>query len=136
MPSDTFPGRYDQLEIISQFIEEAAADSGLSDLAVYAVQSAVDEACTNIIDHAYGGQNRGTISCTAQIEKKGLRIILKDTGKPFIPQNFNPKKMPTSLENVPVGGLGLHFIYNLMDEVHFESDPKTGNTLTMFKRKE
>ncbi|MFZ6026703.1 MAG: ATP-binding protein, partial [Chloroflexota bacterium] len=56
------------------------------------------------------------------------------------PQPFHPEIIPqpalnASLEDVKPRGLGLFFIYKMMDEVHFDIDPKGGNTLVMVKRK-
>jgi serine/threonine-protein kinase RsbW len=50
--SQTFPGRFDSLTVISEFVTRAAQAAGLDTRAVCAVQLAVDEACSNIIEHA------------------------------------------------------------------------------------
>ena len=55
MKSATFPGRFKSLAKISKFVIEAAKKAGLDDKAIYAVELAVDEAASNIIEHAYGG---------------------------------------------------------------------------------
>jgi len=57
--SRTFPGNYKSLERISEFIIQEAQNIEFSPSEVYAIQTAVDEACANIIDHAYGGENLG-----------------------------------------------------------------------------
>jgi len=136
MPTATFPGRFDQLERISQFVEQSAIEAGLNDRAIYAVQSAVDEACTNIIQHAYGGEGNGEIKCSCVIDEDSLTVILHDQGKSFNPEQIPEPNLNVELEDVKIGGLGLFFIHKLMDEVHFEFNPSTGNTLTMVKRKE
>lgn len=130
-----FPGRFDSLASISEFVTRAAEAAGLDARAVYAVQTAVDEACSNIIEHAYGGEGRGTIECTCRINDDGLTVILRDHGRPFDPTCVPEPDLHTSIEECTVGGLGLHFIRRLMDEVHFEYTPDSGNVLTMVKRK-
>ena len=72
----TFPGRFEGLAAISEFVTRAAMDAGLDARAIYAVQLAVDEACSNIIEHAYGGEGRGNIECTCRVNDMGLTIIL------------------------------------------------------------
>jgi serine/threonine-protein kinase RsbW len=136
MSTASFPGRFDQLERISLFVEQAAEEAGLDARAVYAVQSAVDEACSNIIEHAYGGEGLGEIQCTCLIDSSGLTVILHDQGKTFDPTHIPEPDLNAELENVKIGGLGLYFIRKLMDEVSFHFDPIHGNTLTMVKRKE
>lgn len=131
-----FPGRFDSLAKIARFVVYAAEAAGLSRDAIYAVEMAVDEACTNIIQHAYGGEGRGDIECTCRINHSGLTVTLRDYGRPFDPERVPEPDIHTSLEERKEGGLGLYLIRKLMDEVHFEFVPDSGNVLTMVKRKE
>lgn len=132
----TFPGQFDSLAVIGEFVTLAAEDAGLNERAAYAVQMAVDEACSNIIEHAYGGEGRGVIECTCRIDDDGLTIVLRDYGCFFDPTRVPDPNLQAGLEDRSNGGLGLYFMRRLMDEVHFESTPDSGNMLTMIKRKE
>jgi len=129
----SFPGRYESLAKISKFIRGAAQKAGLGDFAVYSVEMAVDEACSNIIEHAYQGEDRGEISCTCKVNTEGLTIVLKDTGKPFNPDAVTTPNLDASLEERESHGLGLVFIYKWMDRVEFKTMPGAGNQLTLFK---
>lgn len=84
----SFSGKYDSLAHIADFVREAAVEAGLENFQLYAVETAVDEACSNIIEHAYGGENKGLIDCTCITSNEGLTIILKDMGQPFNPMEF------------------------------------------------
>jgi serine/threonine-protein kinase RsbW len=130
-----FPGRFDSLAKIAEFVTHAAEAVGLDARAVYAVQLAVDEACSNIIEHAYGGENLGDIECTCELGDDHLVVTIRDHGRPFDPDAVPEPDLDASLKDREAGGLGLHFIRNLMDELEFESDPDAGNVLTMLKRK-
>jgi serine/threonine-protein kinase RsbW len=132
----TFPGRFDSLAAIGDFVARAAEAAGLHARAVYEVQMAVDEACCNTIEHAYGGEGRGTIECTCRVDEDGLTVILRDHGRPFDPSSVPEPDLRAGLEERTAGGLGLYFMRQLMDEVHFEFTPDSGNLLTMVKRKE
>ncbi|MCK4451122.1 MAG: ATP-binding protein [Anaerolineae bacterium] len=132
----TFPGRFDSLVAISEFVIGAAEAAGLGAHAVCAVQMAVDEGCSNIIEHAYGGEGHGTIECTCRIKDDGLTVTLRDHGRPFDPTSVPEPDLHATLEERRCGGLGLYFMRQLMDEVHFEFTPDSGNVLTMVKRKE
>lgn len=132
----TFPGKFDSLIEISEFVTQAAGDVGLSEESVYAVEMAVDEACTNIIEHAYGGEGRGDIECTCQINGNKLTVTLQDCGRPFDPSSVPEPDVNAPLQDRQEGGLGLYLMHRLMDEVHFEFTPDSGNVLTMVKRKE
>jgi serine/threonine-protein kinase RsbW len=132
----TFPARFDSLAAVSEFVTRAAEAAGLDARAVYAVQLAVDEACTNIIEHAYGGEGRGDIECTCMVNENGLTVILRDYGRPFDPTSVPEPDLHASIEDRKVRGLGLYFIRQLMDQVRFEFTADSGNVLTVVKRKE
>jgi len=136
MVTERFSGYYKNLDRIREFVLEAASYAGLDEQAAYEVQSAVDEACTNIIEHAYGGEGPGEIICTCIDTGDGLKIVLQDFGKPFNPSSVPDPQVNVPLEDVKVGGLGIFFIRKLMDEVKFEFTPKYWNILTLFKRKD
>jgi len=130
-----FPGRFDSLAAIGEFVTSAAEDAGFDACAAYAVQMAVDEACTNIIEYAYGGEGRGDIECTCRISDDRLTVILHDYGRSFDPASVPEPDLDACLEDRKVGGLGLYFMRRLMDKVHFEFTPDSGNVLTMVKCK-
>jgi serine/threonine-protein kinase RsbW len=110
-----------------------AEQAGLADFAIYSVEMAVDEACSNIIEHAYGGENRGEIVCTCTVDPIGITIVLQDKGKPFDPKLVKVPDLKASLEERESHGLGLHFIRQWMDRVEFEPGSSQGNRLTMVK---
>jgi serine/threonine-protein kinase RsbW len=132
----TFPARLDSLAAISEFVTRAAEAAGLDARAVYAVQLAVEEACANIIEHAYGGEGRGDIECTCRVNENGLTVILRDYGRPFNPTSVPEPDLYASLEDRKIRGLGLYFIRQLMDQVRFEFTADSVKVLTMVKRKE
>lgn len=132
----TFPGRFDSLAAICKFVTRAAEAAGLDAGAVYAVQLAVDEACSNIVEHAYGGAGQGDIECTCRADDGELTVILRDHGRPFDPAGVPKPDIHASLDERTGGGLGFYFMRQLMDDVHFESTPDAGNMLTMVKRRE
>lgn len=135
----TFPAQFTSLDEIREFVGNAAKDCGLDDNAIYAVQLAVDEACTNIIEHAYGGECQQKIQCNCLAAVDGLTITLRDCGRPFNPACVPEPDLTSALEDRQAGGLGFYFINRLMDDVHFAFDQVTGNhrcnVLTMVKRK-
>jgi serine/threonine-protein kinase RsbW len=134
MNTVTFPGRYDSLESISNFIEDAAKKAGLDQKATYAVQLAVDEACCNIIDHAYGGEGIGDIQCSVQAGNDGFTVILVDSGLPYSPEKVAQPKLNVPISKVKSRGVGLYLMRKMMDKVSYESSPNSTNILTMVKR--
>jgi serine/threonine-protein kinase RsbW len=130
-----FPGRYSSLSSIGEFVRSEAQLSGLDDTAVYQVEMAVDEACSNIIEHAYGAEDVGEIDCTCQRQPDGLSVILKDTGKPFRPDEVDWPNLHAGIEDRAGHGLGLFFIREWMDRVEFKQLPGGRNILSLFKNR-
>ena len=131
----TFPGRFDSLAAISEFVSCAAEAAEFDEHTVWKVQMAVDEACSNIIEHAYSG-TEGPIECTCHIGAEGLTVILRDHGRQFDPSQVPEPDLDAGLEERTGRGLGLCFMRRLMDEVTFEFTPESGNVVTMLKRRE
>jgi serine/threonine-protein kinase RsbW len=130
-----FPGEYNSLALIAEHIREIARDAGLDEYAIYAVETAVDEACTNIIEHGYGGEGIGEIGCTCSIGNDRLTIVLNDHGQPFNPQKARSPKLSSELKKRSGHGLGIYLMRKCMDEIHYDYSPKEGNTLTLVKYK-
>ncbi len=134
MRTAIFPAKFDQLDAIRGFAAQAARDAGMDDSQTYAVELAMDEACTNIIEHAYNGEEQGDIECTCDSNDACLTVVIKDHGKPFDPSTVAEPDLEGDIESRPLGGLGIYLIKSLMDEVHFEPLGESGNVLTLVKR--
>ncbi|MCE5334074.1 MAG: ATP-binding protein [Desulfobacteraceae bacterium] len=90
---------------------------------------AVDEACANVIRHAYGNVPSGRIIVTFDVSAENLEIRIRDFGQASDPATFKPR----DLADVRPGGLGLHFMRSAFDELRYESPPDGGTLLTMVK---
>jgi anti-anti-sigma factor len=127
-------GRYQNIPGITEFVNEAALDAGLSVDEAFHCQLSVDEACTNIIEHAYGEDDAGRIDVTCVIDPGMITVRIVDYGQPFDP-GVVPEPVDTNeLDQIEPGGIGLHLMRKLMDEVSFEFADEH-NTLTMVKHR-
>lgn len=116
------------------FVRAQCRLAGASDDETFACELATDEACTNIIEHAYQGRKDGEIRLACLWADEVFIVRLRDHGRPFDPTRVAAPPRVERLEDAEIGGLGLHFMRSLMDEIRFEFDPAGGNTLTMVKR--
>lgn len=134
--STIFPGRYELIGEICSFVLIGAGEAGFDPDATFQVNLACDEACTNIIEHAYSGEDNGEIYVSWEIGPDDFIVTLRDRGEPFdpamVPQPDIPFD-PDQMEQVQIGGLGLHLMRQVMDKVSFRFD-SNGNTVTMVKR--
>ncbi len=137
----TLLARFKYLDKVRSFAEEYASQCGLGSAETYQVQMAVDEAFTNIVEHAYGGECDETIECACEVTAEGLVITMRDCGVPFDPDQIPDPDLKASLQDRQIGGLGLFFIRQYMDDVEFlfdmdEEEKRACNILRMVKRKE
>ena len=124
----------DSLSEISDFVVSAARTAGLDDQAVWEVQLAVDEAATNVVLHAYGGQEEGPITVQVEVRNGEFVVCLHDRGKPFDPESVPLPDLESPIEERQTGGLGLYLMRKLMDRVEFHFDEDGHNLVTMSKR--
>ncbi len=92
---------------------------------------AIDEACQNIIRHAYQGECDNPITLRIEREGDALVVLLEDQAPAVSPDCMNPR----AFEDIRPGGLGCHFIKQVMDHVSIEPvSTGQGNRLRMTKR--
>ena len=120
---------------IGDFVSERARLSGMDEAQVFDVQMAVDEACSNTVQHGYEGRDDGQIRICCFAQGSDFVVRITDRGRPFDPSTVATPDTSSPLEDREIGGLGLFFIRELMDEVSFQSDPAAGNVLVMRKRR-
>lgn len=131
----TLAAELDSLTTFRAFIDEACQAAKLDEEARYDVKLAVDEACTNIIEHGYADLEPGSIILSVQYGVRQIVVRITDFGHPFEPSDPPTPDAEAALESGTLGGFGLYFIYRSMDVVTYESTP-AGNTLTMIKKLE
>lgn len=118
---------------IRRFVEETASALGVAPAVIPGVILAVDEAVTNIIVHGYQGQG-GAVEIEVSREGDALVIRLRDEAAPFDPTSVPPPDLTLPLEQRTPGGLGIHLIRQIMDEITHRVTPQGGNELTLVKR--
>jgi serine/threonine-protein kinase RsbW len=115
-------------------VAQLAQKVGLDKRTLYEIQLAVDEACANVADHAYRGEEPGDMEVSCCLENQLFTIRVRDWGRGFDPENVVVPDVDAPLEERTLGGLGLFIVRQVMDYVHFTVDPETGNELKMAKR--
>jgi serine/threonine-protein kinase RsbW len=104
-----------------EFIRERCVNvPGVNNEILYALQLAVDEACTNIITHGYEGLNPGSIILDLELDPAKVTISLTDFGHSFEPSNAPVPDIHAPLEERELGGYGLFLIRQSMDEMEYQ----------------
>jgi len=124
------PARVGSLKQVREAVRRAAQACGCGEACGRDIVIAVDEACQNVIRHAYGEQNQGDILVEVCRTGDRVEVSVVDFAPPVDPATIHPR----SLEELRPGGLGTHFIRECMDEVEFRAPPEgAGNHLWMAK---
>lgn len=124
------PAKVASLKLVRHMVREAAETCGCSDACGRDIVIAVDEACQNVIRHAYGEREHGDMVVDVRRERDRLAINVVD----FAPPVDTAAIRPRPLEELRPGGLGTHFIKECMDRIEFRDPPPgAGNRLWMTK---
>ncbi len=127
------PSQTDNLELIREFVARLAVKVGFNDEDVNKIELAIDEACTNVIKHAYTKTEKKTIDIAIKLVYNKFIVIVTDTGKGFDIKKIIAPDMKKYLAEMRVGGLGLYLMQSLMDEVDFDIKPGIRNQVKMVK---
>lgn len=116
---------------IAQFAIACCEEWRIDADSAFSIQLAIDEAAINIIEHAYD-DGEGVLSIRCWTEQHHFYVQIKDKGKRFNPADIPEPVLTGPLEEREIGGLGIYFMRELMDEVRFEFG-EDGNLLLMIK---
>jgi serine/threonine-protein kinase RsbW len=124
----------ENLSQIRDFISEKALEAGLPVSVVEKIMLAVDEACTNIIKHAYKSSPEGEIILNVNYDDEKFTITIIDYGKSFNPETIPLPDLQKYYREHKVGGLGIYLMKSLMDDVKYTSIPGKYNQVLLSKR--
>ncbi len=125
--------RTENLSSIRDFVSSAASEVNISKDVIENIILAVDEACTNIIKHAYKYSPDGEIIIKIKPSKSKFEIKILDYGLTFEPDKIPEPDLQKYYRQRRVGGLGIYLMRTLMDEVKFSTVPGKYNEVSLVK---
>ena len=129
----TLNNKVSEITKLNAFVKSATAALNMESGLANRIKLAVEEAVTNVIDYAYPNNTEGNISVTIEADESRIRFILSDTGAEFDPTGVSKADTTLTVDERPIGGLGVFLVRNLMDSINYErTDGK--NVLRMEKR--
>jgi serine/threonine-protein kinase RsbW len=122
-----------ELDALCRNLTSIGKALGLSEKSVFQINLALDELFTNIVSYGYSDEKTHRIKFELTTESGVVIIRIEDSGIPF-----DPVKPPTSqaqppVEDCEIGGLGLHLVKKMMDDVVYERCD--GRNITTLKKK-
>lgn len=129
----TFKAKLDNLREMLGFIKREATLNGFDDKSLNRIELAAEEVLINIIQYGCP-KHDGVIEIDCQTSgKAGIKIVITDQGVPFNPLENKPDyNTEANIDERPIGGCGIFFITNLMDEVKYDRIAES-NVLTLVK---
>ena len=129
----TLINKVSEITKLNAFVKSATAALNMESGLANKIKLAVEEAVTNVIDYAYPNNTEGNISITIEADESRIRFILSDSGAEFDPTGVSKADTTLTVDERPIGGLGVFLVRNLMDSINYErTDGK--NVLRMEKR--
>ena len=120
-----------ELKALHQHLKNWGEATGLSDDCISQINICLDELLTNIVSYGFKDDLEHRIKFTFNVDSNLLIISIEDDGIPFNPLEKDPE-IPVDVDNAKIGGLGIHIIKKLMDDICYER--KQGkNKLTIIK---
>lgn len=115
--------------IVRALVGEISSKVGFGNEEADKLVLAVDEACTNVIRHAYKNRGDKRIVITFTLIPGCFEIMIRDFGGAADPSTFRGR----DLDEIRPGGLGVHFIKSAVDEIEYDTPPGGGTVLKMIK---
>lgn len=125
----TIPSHPRYLSIVRAVSGKIAELSGIPDSEVEDVKLAIDEACSNVIKHAYKGDVNQMIILRFKTSSKNFEVTIDDNGIKANPDSLKGR----DLEDIRPGGLGIHFIKKVFNIFELDEKKKKGNRLRLLK---
>jgi anti-sigma regulatory factor (Ser/Thr protein kinase) len=121
-----------EIERLSQIVTEFAKRNHLPSRVLFDLNLALEEVLTNVISYGYQDSNEHQIIIRICLENGELTAVVEDDGQPFNPLEVPEPDLEKTLEERPVGGLGIYLTRKLMDELEYKQ--QGGKNILVMKK--
>ncbi len=116
----SLPNDIETVPQLTEFVESVCQEVQLDETQTMQVTLAVEEAVVNVINYAYPSGMEGIVMIEAAANDERLKFVITDSGMPFDPTTRPQVDTSLSVEERPIGGLGIHLIRHYMDSMNYE----------------
>jgi sigma-B regulation protein RsbU (phosphoserine phosphatase) len=122
----------EEIDSVNERIEQFSRNRQVPDSIIGQIRMALDELLNNVISYGYPDENGEILEVATEITPEFVRVIIKDDGIPFNPFTGAEPDTTQSIEDREIGGLGIHLVTNIMDEVDYKRE-EDKNIVTLVK---
>lgn len=108
-----------QLEVLAEALESISDEWNLAPAAVMNLNLVLEELITNVIFYGYDDTNDHLITVRLSFENDTVQLQIEDDGREFNPLLRAEPDISGSIEERNIGGLGIHFVRKIMDEINY-----------------
>jgi len=109
-----------ELDTLREHLERYAEYVGLSKKCTFEINLALEELFANIFSYGFTDNTEHWIKIKISHDDGALIIRIEDDGIPFNPITAEKPDIESPLKERKIGGLGIHLIKELMDEISYE----------------
>ena len=124
----------EEIPRLNEEVERIMSRAGFAEKQILDMQLAVEEAFINIVRHGYHG-DYGAVQVAIDFLKGRLTVTMEDDAPRFDPTKFEEPDFSADLEQRPIGGLGIHLMRSLSDEIKYDFE-RGRNRLMLIKIKD
>ena len=129
----TLPNDIETISQLNEFIDGFCEETGISKDVCMSLNLAIEEAVVNVMNYAYPEGTVGHVDIEVDADKESITFVISDTGKPFDPTKKEDVDITLPAEKRKIGGLGIHLIRRIMDDIDYQYTDKK-NILTLKKK--
>jgi sigma-B regulation protein RsbU (phosphoserine phosphatase) len=129
----TITNKVSEITKLNAFVKSATTALHMETELANKIRLAVEEAVTNCIEYAYPAGTVGDVTVSIEADNSKIRFIISDSGADFDPTKVSKADTTLSVDERPIGGLGILLVRNLMDSINYERT-EGKNVLRMEKR--
>lgn len=116
----TLKNKISEITKLTAFVKSTAENLHIESAMANKIKLGIEEAVVNVIEYAYPSDIEGNVDVEMEADEDTIRFIISDSGTEFDPTKVSKTDTTLSVDERPIGGLGILLVRNLMDNINYE----------------
>lgn len=114
------PGSEAEIPPVSRQVRQFLTQNGRNEDTIYALETVIEEIMTNAVKYAFSPDQVHHFHLNIHTSAAATELLIEDNGRPFDPTQVAPPKIDRALEEMPVGGLGIHLVRAFTSKIAYQ----------------